>query len=38
MTGTAMTEQEEFGTIYNLDIIEIPTNRPVARVDHHDAV
>ena len=38
MTGTALTEQEEFGTIYNLDIIEIPTNRPVARVDHHDAV
>ena len=38
MTGTAMTEQEEFGTIYNLDIIEIPTNRPVARIDHHDAV
>ena len=38
MTGTAMTEQEEFGTIYNLDIIEIPTNRPVARIDHHDSV
>ena len=38
MTGTAMTEQEEFGTIYNLDIIEIPTNRPMARVDHHDVV
>ena len=38
MTGTAMTEQEEFGTIYNLDIIESPTNRPVARIDHHDAV
>jgi len=38
MTGTAMTEQEEFGTIYNLDIIEIPTNRPNAREDHHDAV
>ena len=38
MTGTAMTEQEEFGTIYNLDIIEIPTNKPVAREDHHDVV
>ena len=38
MTGTALTEEEEFGTIYNLDIIEIPTNRPVARVDHPDVV
>ena len=38
MTGTAMTEQEEFATIYNLDIIEIPTNRPIARVDHQDVV
>ncbi|MDO4314473.1 MAG: preprotein translocase subunit SecA [Oscillospiraceae bacterium] len=38
MTGTAMTEQEEFGTIYNLDIIEIPTNRPNQRNDHHDVV
>ena len=38
MTGTAMTEQEEFGTIYNLDIVEIPTNRPNQRQDHHDVV
>ncbi len=38
MTGTAMTEQEEFGTIYNLDIIEIPTNRENQRDDHHDVV
>ncbi len=38
MTGTAMTEQEEFGTIYNLDIVEIPTNRPNQRIDHHDVV
>ena len=38
MTGTAMTEQEEFGTIYNLDIVEIPTNRPNQRDDHHDVV
>ena len=38
MTGTALTEEEEFGTIYNLDIVEIPTNRPIARVDHPDVV
>jgi len=38
MTGTAMTEQEEFATIYNLDIIEIPTNKPNQRIDHHDVV
>ncbi len=38
MTGTAMTEEEEFGTIYNLDIVEIPTNRPLARVDQSDVV
>ena len=38
MTGTAMTEEEEFGTIYNLDIVEIPTNRPLARVDQPDVV
>ena len=38
MTGTAMTEEEEFGTIYELDIVEIPTNKPVQRVDHHDVV
>ena len=38
MTGTAMTEQEEFGTIYNLDIVEIPTNKPNQRTDHHDVV
>ncbi len=38
MTGTAMTEQEEFGTIYNLDIVEIPTNRPNQRDDHPDVV
>ncbi len=38
MTGTALTEQEEFGTIYNLDIVEIPTNRPNQRDDHHDVV
>ncbi|MBP3493008.1 MAG: preprotein translocase subunit SecA [Oscillospiraceae bacterium] len=38
MTGTALTEEEEFGTIYNLDIIEIPTNRPIARIDNEDSV
>lgn len=38
MTGTAITEQEEFLSIYNLDIIEIPTNRPLARIDNSDAV
>ena len=38
MTGTAATEAEEFSTIYRLDIIEIPTNKPVIRVDHPDVV
>ena len=38
MTGTALTEQEEFISIYNLDIIEIPTNKPCARMDHPDTV
>ncbi len=38
LTGTALTEEEEFGTIYNLDIIEIPTNRPIARIDDPDVV
>ncbi|MBQ2830191.1 MAG: preprotein translocase subunit SecA, partial [Oscillospiraceae bacterium] len=38
MTGTALTEEEEFGTIYNLDILEIPTNRPLARIDNSDVV
>ncbi len=38
MTGTAMTEEEEFAAIYKLDIIEIPTNKPVARQDHPDVI
>ncbi len=38
MTGTALTEEEEFATIYQLDVVEIPTNRPVARQDHSDVV
>ena len=38
MTGTALTEEKEFRDIYGMDVIEIPTNRPVARIDHQDAV
>ena len=38
MTGTALTEEEEFGTIYALDVVEIPTNKPVVRKDHPDVV
>ncbi|MGM9663049.1 MAG: preprotein translocase subunit SecA [Oscillospiraceae bacterium] len=38
MTGTAMTEEEEFGSIYKLDILEIPTNKPVIRIDNPDVV
>ena len=38
MTGTALTEEEEFGSIYAIDVVEIPTNRPVIRVDHPDVV
>ena len=38
MTGTAVTEEEEFQAIYNLDIVEIPTNRPVVRIDNPDSV
>ena len=38
MTGTALTEEEEFATIYSLDVVEIPTNKPVIRVDHSDVV
>ena len=38
MTGTALTEEKEFRDIYGMDVIEIPTNRPVQRVDHEDAV
>ncbi len=37
MTGTALTEEKEFRDIYGMDVIEIPTNRPVARIDHNDA-
>ena len=38
MTGTAKTEEDEFIGIYSLDVVEIPTNRPVQRVDHNDAL
>ena len=38
MTGTALTEEKEFRDIYGMDVIEIPTNRPVARKDWQDCV
>ena len=38
MTGTALTEEQEFREIYGMDVVEIPTNRPIARIDHEDAV
>ncbi len=38
MTGTAMTEEDEFSSIYDLDIVEIPTNQPVVRIDYPDVV
>ena len=38
MTGTALKEEKEFRDIYGMDVVEIPTNRPIARIDHHDVV
>ena len=38
MTGTAMTEENEFREIYNLDVVEIPTNKPLIRIDHTDII
>ena len=38
MTGTALTEEDEFREIYKLDVIAIPTNRPIQRMDHHDQI
>ena len=38
MTGTALTEENEFREIYNLDVVEVPTNKPMIRQDHHDVV
>lgn len=38
MTGTALTEEKEFRDIYGMDVVEIPTNKPIARIDRQDAV
>ena len=38
MTGTGKTEEDEFREIYNMDVVEVPTNKPVIRVDYNDAV
>ena len=38
MTGTAMTEESEFQEIYNLDVVEVPTNKPMIRIDQHDII
>ena len=38
MTGTALTEEDEFKSIYALDVVEVPTNKPMIRIDHNDAV
>ncbi len=38
MTGTALTEEKEFREIYGMDVVEVPTNKPVARIDHNDSV
>jgi len=38
MTGTALTEEKEFREIYGMDVVSIPTNKPIARIDHQDAV
>lgn len=38
MTGTALTEEKEFRDIYSMDVVEVPTNKPIARIDHNDAV
>ena len=38
MTGTAMTEEDEFKEIYKLDVIAVPTNKPIARIDHNDQI
>ena len=38
MTGTALTEEKEFRNIYGMDVVEIPTNKPIARIDHQDVV
>lgn len=38
MTGTAMTEEDEFQEIYKLDVVEIPTNKPMVRKDYNDVI
>lgn len=38
MTGTALTEEEEFREIYGMDVVVVPTNLPVQRIDHHDSI
>ena len=38
MTGTALTEEKEFREIYGMDVVEVPTNKPVARIDYNDSV
>ena len=38
MTGPALTEEHEFREIYRLDVIEVPTNKPIARIDHPDVI
>lgn len=38
MTGTALTEEKEFREIYEMDVVEVPTNKPIARIDYNDAV
>lgn len=38
MTGTALTEEKEFREIYGMDVVEVPTNLPVKRIDHNDSV
>ena len=38
MTGTALTEEQEFQQIYGMDVVEIPTNRPMIRIDHPDVI
>ena len=38
MTGTALTEEKEFREIYGMDVVEVPTNLPIARIDYNDVV
>ena len=38
MTGTALTEEKEFRDIYGMDVVEVPTNKPIARIDYNDCL